>query len=157
MSKGKEKTFRQFAALPYAVRDGEFQVALVTTRETGRWIIPKGWPVGDLPGPDVAIREAFEEAGVVGDVGNEPVGSFQYVKRMDAESRRLCDVLVFPLAVREILEDWPERHQRRREWMTPAQAAMAVEEAGLIQLMLDLTDFGDVWETGPRRPLSLWR
>jgi len=155
VAKAKEKLFRQYAALPFRVRDGELQVALITTRETGRWIIPKGWPVSDLDGRDVAQREALEEAGLIGDVAWDPVGSFQYYKRLAGTERRLCDVLVYPLQVQRVMDDWPERAQRRREWMTPAQAAMQVEEAGLIQLLLDLTDYGDVPEHGPRRPLSL--
>ncbi|MDR3439470.1 NUDIX hydrolase [Telmatospirillum sp.] len=155
MSKAKEKQFRQYAALPYRVKDGELQVILVTTRETHRWIIPKGWPEPNLKGYEVAAQEAFEEAGVTGDVAKKSVGSFLYVKRIDAETRKLCKVTVFPLLVREVLDDWPEKSQRQREWMTPAQAAMLVGEAELIQLLLDLTDYGDVEEPGPQRPLSL--
>ncbi len=148
--KAKEKLFRQYAALPYAVQDRELLVMLVTSRQTSRWIIPKGWPEKNLKGHEVAAREAFEEAGLIGEVSKKRLSSFQYAKRLDGDARKLCRVDVFPLAVHQVLDDWPEKHQRRREWMTPGQAAMRVTEAGLIQLLLDLTDFGEE----PARPLA---
>jgi 8-oxo-dGTP pyrophosphatase MutT (NUDIX family) len=139
----KETLFQQYAALPYRVRDGELQILLVTSRQTHRWIIPKGWPKKGMKGPDVAASEAFEEAGLVGTVARKKIASFDYVKRIDAVQKKLCTVDVYPLAVEQILDEWPEKGQRQREWMTPGQAAMRVTEAGLIQLMLDLTDFGE--------------
>ncbi len=153
----KEKLFRQYAALPYAVRDGELLVVLVTSRQTGRWIIPKGWPEKNLKGHEVAAREAFEEAGLIGDVGKKRLSSFQYVKRLDGDQRKLCKVDVFPLAVHRVLDDWPEKNQRQREWMTPGQAAMRVAEAGLIQLLLDLTDFGEEPATPVARVVIRYR
>ncbi|PKU25606.1 NUDIX hydrolase [Telmatospirillum siberiense] len=139
----KEKLFQQYAALPYAVRDGELMVALITSRQSGRWIIPKGWPEKGLSGHEVAAREAFEEAGLVGEVDLVPLSSFRYAKRLDGAVRKLCEVEVYALAVHQVLDDWPERHQRQREWLTPGQAAMRVTDAGLIQLLLDLTDYGE--------------
>lgn len=135
--------FQQYAALPYTVRDGELLVALITSRQSGRWIIPKGWPVKTLRGSEVAAREAYEEAGLRGEVDEVPLSSFRYAKRMGDGVRKLCHVEVYALAVHEVLDDWPERHQRKREWLTPGQAAMRVTDAGLIQLMLDLTDYGE--------------
>lgn len=141
--KPKAKALKQYAALPYTVHDGELLVMLVTSRETRRWIIPKGWPEKDLTGYQVAEREAYEEAGLVGEVAQTPLAKFKYVKRLNDGQRRRCNVEVFPLAVHQILDDWPEKGQREREWMTPSQAAMRVAEAGLIKLLLDLTDFGE--------------
>ena len=137
--KKRKRTFKQFAALPYKVRDGELLFMLVTSRETKRWVIPKGWPKRGLKGCDTAAEEAFEEAGVVGEVARKPIASFQYSKRMSEERRRRCRVDVFLLAVHEELNDWPEKDQRKRQWMTPGQAAMSVAEAGLINLLLQLT------------------
>lgn len=146
---GKEKLFQQYAALPYTVQDGELLVVLVTSRQTGRWIIPKGWPEKTLKGHEVAAREAFEEAGLIGEVAKKPLSSFQYAKRLDGNQRKLCKVDVFPLGIHQVLDDWPEKSERRREWMTPGQAAMRVGEAGLIQLLLDLTDYGEEAEERP--------
>ena len=149
-----ETLAQQYAALPYMVRDGELQVLLVTSRRTHRWIIPKGWPEKGLKGSQVAAREAFEEAGVVGKVAGKRIARFEYIKRIDDARTQPCRVSVYPLAVEQILDEWPEKHQRQREWMTPGQAAMRVSEAGLIQLMLDLTDFGETPEN-PKIPAKI--
>jgi 8-oxo-dGTP pyrophosphatase MutT (NUDIX family) len=136
--KKKKRTYRQYAALPYKVRDGELVVMLVTSRETRRWVIPKGWPKRNRTPSGTAAEEAFEEAGIVGEVAQKPIKSYIYSKRLPDDTRRRCRVDVFLLAVHEVLEAWPEKGQRKREWVTPAQAALRVAEAGLIELFLNL-------------------
>ena len=67
-NRGKpDRPGRQFAALPFSPREGETMVMLVTSRETHRWILPKGWAEKRLTGPELAAKEAFEEAGLVGE------------------------------------------------------------------------------------------
>ena len=129
---------RQFAALPYARQDGETVVMLVTSRETGRWVLPKGWAERRLKGPRVAAKEAFEEAGIIGDVQRKAVGSYNYLKQLPNNRHLECDVKVFPLRVRKLLSDWPERKQRDRRWFTLSQAAMVVDEPDLATLLLRL-------------------
>src|SRR6266404_649256 len=91
----------QYGALPYRLSAGSRpQFMLVTSRETRRWIIPKGWPKkGKLPRHSAA-REAFEEAGVVGAIARRPVGTFSYEKRLRNGGAVVCQVRVFPLEVR---------------------------------------------------------
>lgn len=143
VDRGKRR--RQYAALPYAVRDGELQVVLVTSRETGRWILPKGWAEKNLEGRQVAELEAFEEAGLVGEAAPTPIASFEYYKHLKpakfkpARTRR-CTVDVFALAVREELDEWPEKGQREREWLTPRQAAERVSDAPLVEVLLHFPD-----------------
>jgi 8-oxo-dGTP pyrophosphatase MutT (NUDIX family) len=117
--------------------DGETCVLLLTSRETGRWIIPKGWPVKRLKPWETAAREAYEEAGLLGTVGQDPVGTYLYDKRLDNGRTVVVEVTVFPMAVRQQLEDWPERGERRSRWVTPGQAAMLVEEGGLVDMLLE--------------------
>lgn len=136
--KRKKRTYKQYAALPYTVQDGELLVMLVTSRETGRWVIPKGWPKKNLKPCDTAAAEAFEEAGIRGEIARKSIATFTYSKRMTGGKRRQCTVDVFLLAVHDLLEDWPEKGQRKREWKTPGQAAMDVAEAGLIELFLNM-------------------
>jgi 8-oxo-dGTP pyrophosphatase MutT (NUDIX family) len=133
-----KKVRRQVAALPLAVVDGEIRVMLVTSRETGRWVLPKGWPIKDLQAHEAAAREAWEEAGLRGEVSPRPIGAYRYDKRLDGEAVVPCEVAVFPMSVAEERPDWPERTQRVRRWMSPGQAALAVEEGGLASLLLDL-------------------
>lgn len=131
----------QYAALPYRVRrDGEVQIRLITSRETRRWVIPKGWPIKGLTPPKTAARETYEEAGLVGVVGREPLGLYTYEKRLGTRSV-LCDVLVFPFKVKRSLQKWPERFQRYGFWFSIDSAAAAVQEEDLSEL---IRAFGDL-------------
>ncbi len=129
MGKGKGDT--QYAALPWR-RDpaGAVEVLLVTSRGTGRWVIPKGWPIEGLTPARSAAQEAFEEAGLRGEIGSAPLGVYSYDKVGRRQTRRLT-VEVFPLAVSDELADWPERDQRTRAWVSPAEAAARVHEPEL--------------------------
>src|SRR4051794_3326365 len=105
----RDSSGRQFAALPLAEKEGEAMVMLVTSRETGRWVLPKGWAEKNLTGPELAAKEAFEEAGVIGEVGTKPAGSYEYEKRLPKSRTVECKVDVFPMQVDRLLDDWPER------------------------------------------------
>jgi 8-oxo-dGTP pyrophosphatase MutT (NUDIX family) len=129
---------RQYAALPIAERDGQMMVMLVTSRETQRWIIPKGWPEKKLAPHELAAKEAFEEAGVTGKVRRQPLGTYRYVKRLSLRKKKRCEVQVFPLDVQEQAEDWPEKGQRERRWCTLEEAALLVDDGGLAKLLLEL-------------------
>lgn len=136
-----ETVVQQYGALPFQVRDGALMILLVTTRGTGRWIIPKGNPEKNLKPHEVARQEAFEEAGVTGRVQRKRLGTFQFTKGADQSAPALCAVDVYPLAVDQELDDWPEKGMRRREWMTPGQAAMRVSEPSLVELFLNMSGF----------------
>lgn len=128
--------FRQFAALPYAIAAGRIEVCLVTSRDTKRWIIPKGWAERKRPPHKLAAREALEEAGLVGKIGKKPVGEYTYMK----DGKVFCRVGVFPMLVREQLATWKERDERTRTWVTATVAADLVEEQELSALLANLDD-----------------
>ncbi|MBL6455997.1 NUDIX hydrolase [Belnapia sp. T6] len=132
---------RQCAALPYRQNGRETEVLLVTSRETRRWVLPKGWTEA-CGAARQAAREAFEEAGIRGRIDPEPIGAYAYPKRLRDGATVTCQVEVFPLAVEEMLEDWPERAERERRWFSLPQAAAAVEEGELGTLMLRLAATG---------------
>ncbi|HIJ38835.1 MAG TPA: NUDIX hydrolase [Rhodospirillaceae bacterium] len=136
--KRKRKLFQQYAALPWTLREGVLLVMLLTSRETRRWIIPKGWPIKNLAPCDVAAKEAFEEGGLLGEIVRDPIAQFHYSKRMEGNKRRRCLVDVFPLAVKQELDAWPEQNERSRAWMTPEEAADRVAESGLVKLLRKL-------------------
>ena len=122
----------QYGALPYRLAAGSRpQFMLVTSRETRRWIIPKGWP-------KKAAREAFEEAGVVGAVARRSVGSFTYEKRLKNGGAVVCEVRVFPLQVRRQNKQWPEKQERVVKWLFAPQAAEKVKEPKLSAIILRL-------------------
>ena len=91
----------QFAALPYRrhAENAPVEVMLITSRDTGRWVVPKGWPTEREAAWDCAIREAREEAGLVGEIDKRPIGSYHYKKLLDSGLPVWCTVEVFPLAV----------------------------------------------------------
>jgi 8-oxo-dGTP pyrophosphatase MutT (NUDIX family) len=134
----KELAGQQFAALPLAIRERETRVMLVTSRETKRWVLPKGWAEAGLAPHELAAKEAFEEAGLVGKVEREPVGTYRYEKRLHGGRTVPCEVGVYPLWVERQLDDWLERGQRKTQWFTLAQAALAVDEGDLVTLLLSL-------------------
>ncbi|MGI8931453.1 MAG: NUDIX hydrolase [Sphingomicrobium sp.] len=110
-------------------------ILLVTSRETRRWVIPKGNIDGNVAPHIAAAIEAEEEAGVRGDICPTPLGSFRYSKRMGSGTSPMVEVDVFALAVREELDDWKERDQRERRWFSVAEAAKAVDEPDLSDLI----------------------
>ena len=111
---------------------------LVTSRETRRWVIPKGWIEKRHSPAAQAAQEAFEEAGIRGRIGKAPIGHYAYPKRLANGASVTCEVEVYPLEVERLLERWPEMAERERRWFTLAEAAAAVQEGGLCSLMLGL-------------------
>lgn len=133
----------QVAALCYRTDgDGnsdEKQILLITSRDTGRWVLPKGWPMRGKDGSAAAMQEAWEEAGVLGlRLSGDPVGSYTYDKIKDSGLPVPVEVLVYPVAVRELADDFPEKGERTRQWFTPAAAADLVHEPSLQALLRSL-------------------
>ncbi len=128
---------KQVAALPVRRINGITEVLLVTSRDTGRWIIPKGWRLKGLKSHQSAAREAHEEAGVKGRVKHKAIGRFRYIKR-ESSVERTIDVTVFLLFVRKECKRWREAGQRRRAWFPPQTAAGHVQEPELSLLLAGL-------------------
>ncbi|EGD57680.1 hypothetical protein Y88_3006 [Novosphingobium nitrogenifigens DSM 19370] len=104
---------------------------LVTSRGTGRWVLPKGnGSKGEQPHA-AAAREALEEAGVTGAICPTPIGSYQYRKTLRSGAAVKANVLVFPLAVTSELDGWQEAGERTRRWFSLAEAAQMVDEPDL--------------------------
>jgi len=137
---GRTKLRVQYGAVPYRFSPiGEIELLLVTTRETRRWMIPKGWPIRKLSPVKTAMQEAYEEAGVSG-YGGPAVGKFRYLKVLRSGPPQLCEVQAFPLRVQQELDDWPERKERERRWFKPGEAADAVEEPSLRDLLTNFPE-----------------
>ncbi|MFO1151232.1 MAG: NUDIX hydrolase [Alsobacter sp.] len=124
----------QVAAIPFRWENSGVHVLLVTSRETRRWVLPKGWPAKKLRPHESAAREALEEAGVLGRVRETDVGRYQYLKRLSDRSI-LCSVVLFPLEVTEQLATWKEKGQRELAWTTPDAAALMVDEPDLATIL----------------------
>ncbi|MEZ5786462.1 MAG: NUDIX hydrolase [Xanthobacteraceae bacterium] len=129
----------QYAAVPYRRRDdGEIEVMLVTSRETKRWVVPKGWPIRGAKPHASAAREALEEAGVLGHADSDAIGAYHYDKRLKNGTQARCKVEVFPLEVKSQRKRWPEKGERKARWFTVPKAVQAVQEPGLRRLLRKL-------------------
>ena len=115
--------------------DAPVQILLVTSRETKRWVIPKGNFANNIVPHAAAAQEAEEEAGVRGAVCPTPLGSYRYRKRKGSGASLMADVEVFPLSVTQEMSDWKEKKQRQRRWFSLAEAAEAVDEPDLCHLI----------------------
>lgn len=122
----------QTGALPWrlAPKNG-IEVLLVTGRKSGRWSIPKGWPMPGKSLAEAAAQEAFEEAGVKGTIDSNPIGTFRHVKQLNIVGDLEVDIVVHPLWVDRELEKWPEVGQRKRKWFKPKDAAKRVDSPEL--------------------------
>ncbi len=117
---------RQAAAIP--VHEG--RICLISSRGGRRWIIPKGCLEPGKTSGEIALQEAWEEAGLAGVLLPEPVGSYLYEK-----AGFVCHVTVFVMEVTEVTQEWPEREWRQRVWLSHGQAVGRIEEAGLREIL----------------------
>jgi 8-oxo-dGTP pyrophosphatase MutT (NUDIX family) len=108
------------------------EILVVTTRQSRRWIVPKGWPIKRLTPSKAAAREAFEEAGVRGKIGARAIGNFRYKKAAEENGAQAnCEVKVFPLLVKRQSATWPECGQRVVQWVDPEKAISLIREPEL--------------------------
>jgi 8-oxo-dGTP pyrophosphatase MutT (NUDIX family) len=126
MANQKQSIIAQSGVIPYRIRRGRLEVALVTASSGPHWTVPKGHVEPDMSPEDSAAKEAYEESGLIGRVDNRRLGSYIYQKR---GKRR--HVNLYSLAVRRQLKAWPEMMLRKRRWMTPAEAAERVRSLDL--------------------------
>lgn len=129
---GGEPCRVQAAALPWRKSPEGVEVMLITSRETGRWVLPKGWPGRNEPLCAAAAREAMEEAGLSGAISSASAGNYLYIKVNRSGGQDVpCEVLVYPLEVDQVASRWKEDKVRSRKWVSPQEAASLVEEPDL--------------------------
>jgi 8-oxo-dGTP pyrophosphatase MutT (NUDIX family) len=129
----------QVAAVPFRFGEHGLEILLITSRDSGRWIVPKGWPHKGLNFPDSAACEALEEAGITGLVSREALGSYWYDKRLPDGQAIACEVMAYPLLVDDLAPMWREFGQRVRSWR-PIEEAAALVEPALAGLLSRLPD-----------------
>lgn len=130
-----EDCAEQVGALCWRMHRGRIEVLLITSRDSNRWVIPKGWPMAGMTPAAAAAMEAWEEAGVEGSMQEAAWGRFSYTKMMPAEAMIACSVSVFGLRVKRLKARFPERAQRQRKWFTLEKAAKSVSEPELRALL----------------------
>ena len=135
-----EAILRQAGAIPFQHGADGLRVLLITSRGSGRWVIPKGGIEKGFTPAQAAEREAYEEAGVIGTISELPLGVFTYDKRLSSGVLRPAAVEVYALRVEQKLKKWPERKERQLKWMSIADAARLVKERGMRLLLLRLQE-----------------
>jgi len=135
-AKQTKRLNRQVAALPFIFVKKDLLICLITSRETNRWIIPKGWPKTNVANHQMAEIEAQQEAGLHGPISKSYLGTYIYKKKLHTFASVMCKVEVYPLHVTEQDITWPEKDQREIAWFTQEQAAQQVDEEELSQLLL---------------------
>jgi 8-oxo-dGTP pyrophosphatase MutT (NUDIX family) len=145
---------QQYAALcfRYAGNGGTIEILLVTSRTSGRWIIPRGWPMKRKKPHQAAAIEAWEEAGVRGRVKKNAVGRYTYLKMLDNGDVVPCMVDVFQIEVTEAETSFKERGERLLEWVRPDEAARRVRDIELKSLLVDFRPKGKKKRQGSERP-----
>lgn len=136
VNKARKKDMRsQFGALVYRVKNDKVQILLVTSRNTRRWIIPKGWPMlGSTPAEAAAI-EAWEEAGVIGKKSDRCLGVYSYYKTRSGTRYLPCLVMVYPIKAKKLKTNFPEAKERRVKWFSQKKAAKLVTEPELAKII----------------------
>lgn len=134
-------TQTQMAALPVVSNGkGDIRILMITSRDTGRWVLPKGWPMKGKNLRQAAEQEALEEAGVIGDLSKKPIGVYHYLKRIENGADIPCEVVLYPMKVTKLLRNWQERGERKRKWFSVKGAAKRVLEPDLSDLLLKIKD-----------------
>ncbi|WP_455478374.1 NUDIX hydrolase [Bartonella sp. B10] len=130
--------FLQVGALIYRVKNKNLEFLLITSRGSGRWIIPKGWPIPKKSFSQAALQEAFEEAGVRGIINETPIGTYEYKKSnlQIGKNRKFC-VYVFSILHLYQEKKWPEQNCRAYEWVTALEAIKRVNEPQLKKIFLN--------------------
>ncbi|MGG6892322.1 NUDIX hydrolase [Rhizobium sp. BR 315] len=134
----------QYGALCFRYRggDGEIDILVITSRDSGRWIVPKGWPMKGKQPHEAAAIEAWEEAGVRGKVRKVPVGRYTYLKELEDGKFVPCVVDLFQIEMKEVRADFKERGQRLLDWVSPDEAARRVREIELKSLLVNFKPQG---------------
>lgn len=129
----------QYGALCWRDGGDGVEVLLITSRDSGRWVIPKGWPMPGLAPEAAAAQEAWEEAGVNGQINPRCIGRFGYQKCLSVQASVPCAVAVYGLRVADLAASFPEVKERRRKWFSLAEAALLVAEPELSQIIAGFT------------------
>lgn len=141
----------QYAALPFRAGP-QPEIMLVSSRETKRWVLPKGWPMKGRKPHAAAAQEALEEAGLVGKIEKKSIGAYHYVKNLRNGAAILCRVEVFPMQVERQRKTWRERDQRITRWFPIERAAEAVREPELAGIIRAFAERGEARDEPGQSP-----
>jgi len=135
LGQSKRDLRTQFGALCFRTKDKKTEVLIIRSRRSKRWIIPKGWPMKNETPARAAATEAYQEAGVKGTIYDQCLGGYSYTKVMDRGQNLPVMVMVYPIKVKRLLTEYPERIQRSRKWVSLKKAAEKLSDPELAALV----------------------
>ncbi|MBN1621805.1 MAG: NUDIX hydrolase, partial [Endomicrobiales bacterium] len=112
--KKRKKTIAQAGVIPFTIKNNRLRLLIITNSRRNKWLFPKGLVENNMTKEESAIMEAFEEAGVVGEIVSRKIGSYEILKYGS-----ICKVDMYPLLVEKVLLNWPEDKIRKRKWISP--------------------------------------
>jgi 8-oxo-dGTP pyrophosphatase MutT (NUDIX family) len=130
MNEPNRTIYIQSGVIPYIFKNGRLKILLITSMVKKNWIIPKGIVENDMDPRESAMKEAFEEAGISGDIENEIVGEYEYEKWGG-----LCQVTIYPCLVNRVYDDWPEKNVRQRKWCIEDEAVQNIQNRELKRIV----------------------
>ena len=130
MSPKVNKVLKQSGVIPYRIQDGKIEVLLITSRDRRHWVMPKGDIPNGMTPPDSAAKEAWEEAGVIGQVNTQKIGTYKY--RKQGKNYR---VKMYLLPVETLCEDYPEAGYRQRQWLELSKAMRRIKITSLKRIL----------------------
>ncbi len=132
----KDAEGTQYGVIPYRIVEEQVVFLMITSRRSANWVFPKGSPIKGLSAVGTAAQEAWEEAGVKGEVEDEPIGHYVHPQNKDASL--LDRVRLFPMLVTEQAESWPEEQERFRHWALLPQTRKLLASRQAARLAVDL-------------------
>jgi len=129
------KIIEQAALIPFRSHDKGLEILLITSLRKKKWIIPKGIVEEGQTDRETALTEAFEEAGIGGNLLPDLWGCYDQEKWGG-----LCRIKIFALEVRSLADHWPERDLRSREWFEARKAAQLLANKELKRIVQRFID-----------------
>ena len=141
----KKYIYEQSALLPYQIRNGHFEILIITTRNSKKWTIPKGLIEDNLTPAESAVQEGYEEAGIKGLISPKTIGEYRYQKWAG-----ICNVKVYPFEIKQVMAEWPESYFRKRKWIRLDEVQNYISIAELQKIILSLPRFFGNSESAPQ-------
>jgi len=141
--------FQQSGVIPFCFENGELKILLITTRKSKRWILPKGIIEPKMSPEESAAAEAYEEAGIRGEIYSAQIGEYHYPKWGGT-----CNVKVFAMEITQIYENWPESNIRKRKWVSINETETLIDNPQLKSIIRELPSFIEYAKNQSRERLN---
>ena len=127
--KKRKKTIAQSGVIPFAIRNKKLRLLIITNSNRDKWLFPKGIVEKDMTKEESAVMEAYEEAGVLGEIIPKKIGSYEIIKYGTT-----CKIDMYPMLVEKVLNRWPEDRIRKRKWISPEELKEYIKDKSILKI-----------------------